>query len=60
MISHIGQATGNDNGIPPWTSIIQNHNDYFNPDQLPEGFTLLDPSKMKDPQVQDLLDFWYK
>jgi hypothetical protein len=60
MISRIGQATGNDNGIPPWTSIIQKPNDYFDVDQLPEGFTLLDPSKMKDPQVQEVLNFWYK
>jgi len=57
---HLGQATGNGNGIPPWTSIIQTPDNHFDADQLPEGFTLLDPSKMKDPQVQELLDFWYK
>ena len=27
---------------------------------VPDGFTLLDPSKMKDPQVQELLDLWHK
>ena len=29
-------------------------------DQVPEGFTLLDPSKLKDPQVMELLEFWYE
>jgi hypothetical protein len=55
----IGRATGNDQGIPPWTSIVQHPDMYFDPEQLPEGFTLLDPSKMKDPQIQHLLNYWY-
>jgi hypothetical protein len=37
---------------------MQNPEDYFDLDQLPEGVTLLDPSKMKDPQIQELLQFW--
>ena len=57
---NIGRATGKENGIPPWTSFVQKPEDFFNVDQVPDGFTLLDPSKMKDPQVQELLDFWHK
>jgi hypothetical protein len=38
---------------------VQNPEDYFDPDQLPEGVTLLNPSKMKDPQIQELLQFWH-
>ena len=57
---NIGRATTKENGIPPWTSFVQKPEDFFDLDQVPDGFTLLDPSKMKDPQVQALLDFWHK
>jgi hypothetical protein len=56
----LGRATGKEQGIPPWTSIVQQPSIYFDADQVPEGFTLLDPSKMKDPQIQELLNYWYE
>ena len=55
----LGRATGNDKGIAPWTSMVQHLSKYFDTDQVPEGFTLLDPSKMKDPQIQELLNYWH-
>lgn len=55
----LGRATGNDKGIAPWTSMVQHPSKYFDTDQVPEGFTLLDPSKMKDPQIQELLNYWH-
>ena len=57
---NIGRATGKENGIPLWTSFVQKPEDFFDVNQVPDGFTLLDSSKMKDPQVQELLDFWHK
>jgi hypothetical protein len=39
---------------------VQQPSIYFDANQLPEGFTLLDPSKMKDPQIQELLNYWYE
>ena len=55
----LGHATGNDKGIAPWNSMVQHPNKYFDTDQVPEGFMLLDPSKMKDPQIQELLNYWH-
>jgi hypothetical protein len=55
-----GKATGKDHSIPPWTSFMQSASEYFNAEQVPEGFTLLDPSKMKDPEINELLNFWYE
>lgn len=54
-----GQATGKDQSAP-WNSILQNASNFFDPDQVPEGFTLMDPSKMKDPQVNEILEFWHE
>ena len=34
-------------------------NEYFQADQVPQGFKLLDPSKMKDTQINEILMFWY-
>ena len=54
-----GQATGKDKSAP-WNSIMHHSADYFNKDQVPEGFTLIDPSKMKDPQLNKILQFWHQ
>lgn len=54
-----GQATGKDQSAP-WNSILQNSANYFDEDQVPEGFTLIDPSKMKDPQLNEILQFWHQ
>lgn len=39
--------------------MVQNPDEYFDANQVPDGFTLLDPSKMKDPQINELLNFWH-
>ena len=54
-----GKATGKGQSAP-WNSILQNVSTFFDLDQVPEGFTLMDPSKMKDPQLNELLQFWHK
>jgi hypothetical protein len=41
----------------PWNAILQNSSDFFNPDQVPEGFTLMDPLKMKDTQINETLKY---
>ena len=38
---------------------IDNPDKYFEVDQVPDGFKLIDPSKMKDPQIKEILSFWY-
>jgi hypothetical protein len=43
----------------PWNAIMQNSSDFFDPDQVPEGFTLMDPSKMKDTQINEILKYWH-
>jgi len=59
LLCYLGHATGKERGVPPWTSIVQRPSNYFDPDQLPEGFTLLDPSKMRDLQIEELLNYWF-
>lgn len=54
-----GQAIGKDQSAP-WNSILQNSAKFFDEDQVPEGFTLNDPSKMKDPQINEILHFWHR
>ena len=58
-IQMIGQATGKEQSAP-WNSILQNSANYFDEDQVPEGFTLIDPSKMKDQQLNEILQFWHQ
>jgi hypothetical protein len=60
IYNYTGHTTGNEAGIPPWTSMLQKPGDYFDPDQVPDGFKMLEPSKMKDPEIQALLDFWHQ
>ena len=60
IYNYTGHATGNKAAIPPWTSIFQKPGDYFDPDQVPEGFKMLEPSKMKDLGIQALLNFWHQ
>ena len=38
---------------------MQHSADYFNEDQVLEGFTLIDLLKMKDPQLNEILQFWH-
>ena len=52
-----GQATRKDQSAP-WNSIMQHSADYFDEDQVPEGFMLIDLLKMKDPQLNEILQFW--
>jgi hypothetical protein len=40
-------------------AFIEHPDKYFGLDQVPEGFKLLDLSKMKDPQIKEILTFWY-
>jgi hypothetical protein len=37
---------------------IDDPDKYFGLDQVLDGFKLLDPSKMKDPQIKEILTFW--
>src|SRR5277367_518070 len=54
-----GRACGNDRAIPPWMGFTEDPDKYFGADQVPNGFKLVDPSKMKDPQIKEILKFWY-
>jgi hypothetical protein len=54
-----GLACGNERAIPPWISFIEDPDKYFGSDQVPDGFKLMDPSKMKDTQIKEILTFWY-
>jgi hypothetical protein len=54
-----GHACSNERAIPPWMGFIDDPDKYFGSDQVPDGFKLLDPSKMKDPQIKEILTFWY-
>ena len=54
----LGQACGNEQAIPPWLAFIEDLDKYFASDQVPNGFKLLDPSKMKDVQIKEILTFW--
>ena len=54
-----GQACGSERAFPPWMAFIEDPDKYFGSDQVPDGFKLLDPSKMKDPQIKEILTFWY-
>lgn len=40
-------------------AFIEDPDKYFGSDQVPDDFKLLDPSKMKDTQIKDILRFWY-
>jgi hypothetical protein len=39
-------------------SFIEDPDKYFGSNQVPDGFKLLDPSKMKDSQIKEILTFW--
>ena len=54
-----GQACSNERAIPPWMAFTEDADKYFGSDQVPDGFKLVDPSKMKDPQIKEILTFWY-
>ena len=54
-----GWACGNHRAIPPWMGFTKDPNKYVKADQVLQGFKLLDPSKMKDPQINKILMFWY-
>lgn len=38
---------------------IDDPDKYFGLDQVLDGFKVLDPLKMKDPQIKEILTFWY-
>jgi hypothetical protein len=54
-----GHACNNERAIPPWMAFIEDSDKYFGSDEVPASFKLQDPSKMKDPQVMEILTFWY-
>ena len=54
-----GQACGSECAFPPWMAFIEYPDKYFGSDQVPDRFKLLDPLKMKDPQIKEILTFWY-
>ena len=45
--------------MPPWMAFIKDPDEYFRSEQVPDGFKLLYPLKMKDPQIKEILTFWY-
>src|SRR5579859_2239671 len=44
--------------VVPWGAIIASTDRFINPEYLPTGFSLKEPSKLKAGQVNELLEFW--
>ena len=56
-----GKYTNNKKALVPWTSLSRDLNrEYVRADCLPEGLTLMDPSKLRTMDISMMWDVWAK
>ncbi|CAA7269614.1 unnamed protein product [Cyclocybe aegerita] len=58
MTLHYCFATGRKKTKVPWACINDQQRDFIQPKYLPKGFDLVEPSDMKQEDVNTLLEFW--